>query len=59
MKRIQSLYEEDEKETLRLSYKNPEIIEIYEKFYKEPNSELAEELLHTTYEDKSYLLGSN
>lgn len=55
-KRIKSLYSDDEKCTLRVSYKNPEIIEIYKEFYGEPNSKIAEKLLHTTYEDKSYLL---
>lgn len=58
-KRIEGLYKDDEKDTLRLSYKNPEIIEIYKDFYKEPNSFLAEELLHTHYEDKSHLLNAN
>lgn len=59
LKRIEGLYKDDEKDTLRLSYKNPEIIEIYKDFYKEPNSKLAEELLHTHYEDKSYILNIN
>ena len=34
-----------------------EIKEIYKDFLKYPNSPKAEELLHTTYQDKSYLLG--
>lgn len=59
IKRIEGLYKDDEKGTLRLSYKNPDIIEIYNKFYGEPNSNLAEKLLHTHYEDKSYLLNIN
>lgn len=58
-KRIQSLYADDEKNTLRVSYKNPEIKEIYKEFYEKPNSKIAEKLLHTTYEDKSYLLKNN
>lgn len=58
-KRSDGLYEEDEKSTLRYSHKNPEIIEIYKEYLKEPNSEIAEKLLHTTYEDKSYMLGGN
>ena len=28
----------------------------YKEFYEKPNSKIAEKLLHTTYEDKSYLL---
>lgn len=55
-KRMKGIYSEDEKSTLRLCHENPEIKEIYEKFLGEPNSEIAEELLHTKYEDKSYLL---
>ena len=42
---------------LRLCHHNPEIIEIYKDYLIEPNSEIAEKLLHTHYEDKSYLLG--
>ena len=58
-KRVQSLYADDEKNILRVSYKNPEIKEIYKEFYEKPNSKIAEKLLHTTYEDKSYLLKNN
>ena len=57
--RIDGLYKEDEKMTLRYSHRNPEIVSIYEDYLKEPNSELAEKLLHTKYEDKSYMLGGN
>jgi len=59
IKRSDGLYEEDEKSTLRYSHRNPEIIKIYKEYLKEPNSEIAEKLLHTTYEDKSYMLGGN
>lgn len=55
-KRINSLYKKDEKMQKRLSYKNPDIIEIYKEFLNEPLSGLSEQLLHTTYEDKSYML---
>ena len=55
-KRIDSLYLRDRNMKKRLSYKNPEIIEVYKNFYENPLSELAEDLLHTKYEDKSYLL---
>ena len=55
-KRINGLYEEDENMTLRYSYVNPEIVSIYNDFLNVPNSELAHKLLHTYYEDKSYLL---
>lgn len=48
-KRAQALYSEDERQTLRQSHKNPQVIELYEKFLGEPNSHKAHELLHTSY----------
>ena len=48
-KRANALYSEDERQTLRQSHKNPQIIDLYEKFLGEPNSHKAHELLHTTY----------
>lgn len=55
-KRIASLYNKDEKMEKRLSYKNPDIIEIYKEFLNQPLGEMSEKLLHTEYNDKSYLL---
>lgn len=57
--RSDGLYEEDEKMTLRYCHHNPEIVSIYQEYLGRPNSEMAERLLHTHYEDKSYLLGGN
>ncbi|MDE5888415.1 MAG: [FeFe] hydrogenase, group A, partial [Bacilli bacterium] len=57
LSRLKGMYKEDEKSTLRLCHENPDIKRIYEEFLEYPNSEKAEELLHTTYQDKSYLLG--
>ena len=48
-KRAQALYTEDERQTLRQSHNNPQIIELYDKFLEEPNSHKAHELLHTSY----------
>ena len=48
-KRAQALYSEDERQELRQSHMNPQVIELYEKFLGEPNSHKAHELLHTTY----------
>lgn len=56
-KRIDGLYNKDNSMDLRLSHKNPEIISLYEEFYGEPLSELAEEMLHTMYFDRSADLG--
>ena len=56
LKRIASLYSEDERLTKRLSHENPEIKELYENFLTEPLGEISEQLLHTEYFDKSNLL---
>lgn len=49
MSRINSMYEEDAKMTLRNSIDNPEIAQIYREFLGKPLSELSEVLLHTEY----------
>ena len=51
-KRANALYSEDEGRPIRVSHKNPQIIELYEKCLGEPNSHKAHELLHTTYSAK-------
>lgn len=48
-KRANALYSEDERQVIRQSHNNPQIIELYEKFLGEPNSHLAHKLLHTSY----------
>lgn len=48
-KRANALYSEDQSKALRVAHKNPQIIELYEKFLGEPNSHKAHELLHTHY----------
>lgn len=58
-KRIESLYKKDSSLNVRVSHKNPEIIELYKEFYKKPLSQLAEKLLHTQYNDKSSDLGKS
>ena len=50
--RAKVLYSEDEGLPLRKSHKNPEIIELYNKFLGGPNNHLAHELLHTHYTKK-------
>ena len=49
-KRAAALYSEDERQVIRQSHNNPQVKELYEKFLGEPNSHLAHELLHTSYE---------
>ena len=48
-KRADALYREDEGKAIRVSHKNPQIIELYKDYLGEPNSHKAHELLHTTY----------
>ena len=55
--RIKALYDRDEAMTLKKSHDNPEIKQVYEEFYGKPLSEMAEKMLHTSYNDKSSELG--
>ena len=48
-KRAAALYSEDEARTIRVSHKNPQIIELYDAYLGKPNSHKAHELLHTSY----------
>ena len=57
-KRIQGLYSRDKQLENRVSNENEEIKRLYEEFYGKPLSDLAEQMLHTTYKDRSYQLGS-
>lgn len=50
--RAKALYDEDASLTVRKSHQNPQIIDLYKNYLGEPNSHLAHELLHTTYEAK-------
>ena len=56
-KRIEGLYKRDDAMELRLSHENPQIKQLYAEFYGEPLSELAEQMLHTMYQDRSADLG--
>ena len=55
--RIASLYNRDLDMPLRLSHENTEIQKLYREFYGEPLGELAEQMLHTVYHDRSSDLG--
>ena len=48
-KRAAALYSEDERQTIRQSHNNPQIKALYDEFLGKPNSHLAHELLHTSY----------
>ena len=56
-RRLQSIEKEDDHAKIRFCHKNPEIEELYQKFLGKPNSLLAEKLLHTSFKNRSYLLG--
>ena len=48
-KRANALYSEDERQAIRQSHNNPQIQDLYKEYLGEPNSHLAHELLHTSY----------
>lgn len=48
-KRSEGLYKLDESKKLRKSYENPYIKDLYDEYLKEPGSEKAHKLLHTSY----------
>ena len=49
---MKALYDEDELCEVRVSSDNVQIQDLYKNFLGEPGSELAEELLHTSYSKK-------
>ena len=51
--RSEALYKLDEESAVRYSYKNPDVIAVYKTFLKGFGSPL----LHTTYQDRSEILG--
>jgi iron-only hydrogenase group A len=51
-KRAAALYSIDTGKKLRKSYENPAIEEVYDQFLLEPGSEIAHQLLHTSYSPK-------
>ena len=55
--RIEGLYKHDAAMKLRSSYENPEIKALYAEFLGAPLGEKSEELLHTTFTDRSADLG--
>ncbi|MDO5553589.1 MAG: NADH-dependent [FeFe] hydrogenase, group A6 [Planctomycetia bacterium] len=54
--RMQSLYNLDASETLRVSHKNEEVARLYSEFLGEPNGHKSHELLHTEYTKRTPLL---
>jgi iron-only hydrogenase group A len=54
--RMKALYSIDEKEIIRVSHKNPRLIELYKDFLGEPLGERSSSLLHTRYTGRKVLL---
>lgn len=56
LKRMNVIYQDDSKATRRVSYQNPDIVQLYSLFLESPGSSKAEHLLHTHYTNRSSLL---
>lgn len=56
-KRINGLYSIDNETKIKCSQSNPDVKKLYNNYLKKPLSEKSEKLLHTSYNDKSSLLG--
>ncbi len=54
--RMKALYDIDDKETIKVSHKNPEIIQLYAEFLEKPLGHLSHDLLHTHYCKRDVLL---
>ena len=54
--RMKTLYDIDDKELIKMSHLNPQIIELYDKFLGEPGGHMSHELLHTNYSAREVLL---
>lgn len=54
--RMTALYDIDDKETIKVSHKNPEIVTIYKEYFEKPLSHKSHELLHTHYAKRDVLL---
>jgi NADH-quinone oxidoreductase subunit G/NADP-reducing hydrogenase subunit HndD len=49
IKRMNSLYDEDESKTIRKSHENPHVVSIYKEYLGVPNGHMSHKLLHTSY----------
>ena len=52
LSRLSSLYDIDDRDSIKVSHKNPEVIELYDKFLGEPLGHKSHALLHTEYEKR-------
>jgi NADP-reducing hydrogenase subunit HndD len=54
--RINTLYDIDENESIKVSHKNPDVIKLYTEVLGKPLSEKSHHLLHTQYQKRDVLL---
>jgi len=54
--RMKTIYDIDDKETIKVSHKNPEIVQIYKDFLEKPLGHTSHELLHTHYCKRDVIL---
>ena len=47
--RANTIYKMDKSYDLRVSHKNPEVLDLYKEYFGEPNSHKAHDILHTKY----------
>jgi iron only hydrogenase large subunit-like protein len=51
---MNALYSEDERQVLRKSHQNPELIALNRDFLGHPNSDIAHKYLHTHYRPRPF-----
>ncbi len=56
MSRMKALYDIDDKETIKVSHQNPDVIQLYKEFLGKPLSDKSHKLLHTHYKKRDVLL---
>ncbi len=54
--RMKAIYDIDDKETIKVSHKNPEILQLYIEYLKKPLDHLSHRLLHTQYSKRDVML---
>ena len=54
--RAKTIYDTDTKDSIKVPYKNPAIIELYNDFLGEPFGEMSAKLLHTSYKKRDVAL---
>ncbi len=54
--RVKALYDQDNKDIIKVAHKNPQIIQAYDKYYEKPGGEKSMNELYTKFEEKQVLL---